>query len=112
MWKKLTLRRESAAIRKEFIPNSLTLVDMAPPPEFIYVALESLYNDEMHHPEEVKATIDYFEGRLMDYNLPLDRDTYEEEIRSPDSEQYKRLILARDDVYESPRLLVATRNQD
>lgn len=112
MWKKLTLNRESTVLRKEFIPNSLTLVDMSPTPEFIYVALESLYNDEMHHPEEVRATIEYFEGRLMDYNLPLDRDTYEETIRSPESEQYKRLILARDDVYETPRLLFASREQD
>jgi|LauGreDrversion4_2_1035121.scaffolds.fasta_scaffold30478_1 hypothetical protein len=112
MWKKLTLKRESTILRKEFVPNSLTLVDMSPTPEFVYIALESLYNDAMHHPLEVQATIEYFEGRLMDYNLPLDRDTYEEEIRSPESEQYKRLILARDNVYESPRLLVANRNQD
>lgn len=112
MWKKLTLNRESTPVRKEFVPNSLTLVDMSPTPEFVYIVLDSLYNDEMHYPEEVKEVIDYFEGRLLDYNLPLDRDTYEESIRSPESEQYKRLILARDDVYEAPSLLFANREQD
>ena len=109
MLKKLTLRRE---IRQEVKANSLTLVEMSPIPDFVYVALESLYNDQMHYPLEVQATIDYFEGRLLDAGLPLERDAYEERIGSPNSEQYKRLVLARDDVYEKPSLLFATREQD
>jgi hypothetical protein len=92
--------------RHEPVPSSLTLVDMSPPPEYVYIALESLYNDEMHYPEEVGEAIRYFEGRLMDLNLPVDRDTYELTIKSPEPTQYERLTQARDCVEETPSLLV------
>lgn len=74
--------------------NTLTLVDMALTPEQSYLVLEALYETEgLFKPEDTKEVIDYIEARLIDAELPLNLEDYEEEIKSPEHQSWKRVNI-------------------
>lgn len=74
--------------------NTLTLVDMALTPEQAYIVLEALYETEgLFKPEDTKEVIDYIENRLIDSELPLSIEAYQEEIKSPENNNWKNLNI-------------------
>jgi hypothetical protein len=79
--------------------SSLTLVEMAPRPELVYLLIDALYETNgLYEPEATKDAIDYLESKLVECGLPVSQEDYEETIQSPENEQYKRLSLWRDAV--------------
>ena len=74
--------------------NTLTLVDVALTPEQVYIVLEALYETEgLFSPEDTKDVIDYIEDRLIDAELPLNIEEYQEEIKSPENVERKSLNI-------------------
>lgn len=81
--------------------NTLTLVDLSPTPQQVYIMLEALYETEgLFKPEDTKEVIDYLEARLIDAELPLTPEQYEEEIQSPENSTYKQVNLWQDNTKE------------
>jgi hypothetical protein len=64
--------------------TSLTLVDVALEPEMVYTILDALYESVEFSGVEAWDTITYLEDRLLDADLPIAREVYEEQIKSPD----------------------------
>lgn len=63
--------------------SSLTLVDLMPTPEMVYTILDALYADDSLNPDDDLDAIRYIEKRLVEQDLPLTREEYEESIKSP-----------------------------
>ena len=68
-------------------------VDMCIPAEMTYLILDELYQGTMNDPLDIKDAIDYIEGRLLDHELPLTLEEYEEEVRYPTENVWKRINL-------------------
>jgi hypothetical protein len=80
--------------KEQVMANTLTLVDLALTPEQVYLVLGSLYETEgLFSPEDTLDAIRYIEGRMVDAELPLDMDTYQETIKSPETTTYKSINL-------------------
>ena len=76
------------------MPSVLTLVDLSPTPSQAYLMLEALYEaKDLFSVEETMDVINYIEARLIDAELPLTRDVYEEEIQSPENITYKTVEI-------------------
>lgn len=73
--------------------SPLTLVDMYLEPKVIYTILDALYEDTYNTPEDNMEVIDYLEGRLMDLDLPLNRDAYDSESKSPENNTWKQVSI-------------------
>ena len=81
--------------------SSLTLVEMAPTPELVYLLLDTLYETNgLYEPEATLEAIQYLEGKLVECGLPVALEDYETTIQSPENEQYKRLSLWEENVVE------------
>ena len=81
--------------------SSLTLVEMAPTPELVYLLLDTLYETNgLYEPEATLEAIQYLENKLVECGLPVALEEYESEIQSPENEQYKRLSLWEESVVE------------
>jgi len=81
--------------------TSLTLVEMAPTPELVYLLLDTLYETNgLYEPEATLDAIQYLESKLVECGLPVALEDYETTIQSPENEQYKRLSLWEEDVVE------------
>jgi len=81
--------------------SSLTLVEMAPRPELVYLLLDTLYETNgLYEPEATLDAIQYLEGKLVECGLPVALEDYESQIQSPENEQYKRLSLWEENVVE------------
>jgi len=82
-------------------PSSLTLVEMTPTPELVYLLLDTLYETNgLYEPEATLDAIQYLESKLVECGLPVALEDYESQIQSPENEQYKRLSLWEEDVVE------------
>ncbi len=66
--------------------NSLTLVDMSPSPAMVYVIMAALKEYAGHPYPIIDDTIDYIQSRMVDLDLPLEQEVYEETIKSPENE--------------------------
>lgn len=74
--------------------NSLTLVEMAPRPELVYLLLDTLYETNgLYEPEATLEAIQYLESKLIECGLPVALEEYETTIQSPENEQYKRITM-------------------
>jgi hypothetical protein len=74
--------------------NSLTLVEMTPTPELVYLLLDTLYETNgLYEPEATLEAIQYLEGKLVECGLPVALEDYETTIQSPENEQYKRITM-------------------
>lgn len=74
--------------------NTLTLLDLSLTPEQTYIVLEALYETEgLFKPEDTKEVIDYIEDRMIDAELPLSIDEYQDEIKSPENLSRKSVDL-------------------
>lgn len=74
--------------------NSLTLVEMTPTPELVYLLLDTLYETNgLYEPEATLDAIQYLEGKLVECGLPVALEDYETTIQSPENEQYKRITM-------------------
>lgn len=73
--------------------SPLTLVDAYLEPRIIYTILDALYDDTFNKPEDNMEAIDYLEGRLMDLDLPLNRESYESETHSPENNVWKSVSI-------------------
>lgn len=74
--------------------SSLTLVEMAPRPELVYLLLDTLYETNgLYEPEATLDAIQYLESKLIECGLPVALEDYETTIQSPENEQYKRITV-------------------
>jgi hypothetical protein len=81
--------------------SSLTLVEMAPTPELVYLLLDTLYETNgLYEPEATLEAIQYLESKLVECGLPVELEEYETTIQSPENEQYKRIIMYTEAVEE------------
>jgi hypothetical protein len=81
--------------------SSLTLVEMAPTPELVYLLLDTLYETNgLYEPEATLEAIQYLESKLVECGLPVALEEYETTIQSPENEQYKRLSLWEESVVD------------
>lgn len=73
--------------------STLTRVDVSLDAESVYVILDELYQGVCNEPQKLIEIITMLEKHLEDAGLPVDRDTYDDEIglTHPENEQYKRL---------------------
>ena len=69
--------------------SSITLVEMMPTPEMVYTMLDALYRDYSDTPEQDLDAIRYIEKQLIAQDLPLTRDEYEGDIKSPEYNEWK-----------------------
>jgi hypothetical protein len=76
--------------------TSLTLVDVALEPEMIYNILDALYDDTYNNALDNLDAINYLEARLLDNDLPLERETYEETIKSPEYSSWREFNIFED----------------
>ena len=68
-------------------------VDLCITAEMAYLILDELYQGSMNDPLDIKEAIDYIEARLLDYDLPLNLEEYEEQVRYPTENVWKRINL-------------------
>lgn len=81
--------------------NSLTLVEMTPRPELVYLLLDTLYETNgLYEPEATLEAIQYLESKLIECGLPVALEEYETTIQSPENEQYKRITMYNEAVLE------------
>lgn len=81
--------------------TSITLVEMTPTPELVYLLLDTLYETNgLYEPEATLEAIQYLESKLVECGLPVALEDYEATIKSPENEQYKRLSLWEESVVE------------
>jgi hypothetical protein len=81
--------------------SSLTLVEMTPRPEMVYLLLDTLYETNgLYEPEATLEAIQYLESKLVECGLPVALEEYESGIQSPENEQYKRLSLWEESVVD------------
>lgn len=74
--------------------SSLTLVEMAPTPELVYLLLDTLYETNgLYEPEATLDAIQYLESKLVECGLPVALEDYESGIQSPENEQYKSIAV-------------------
>jgi hypothetical protein len=74
--------------------SPLTLVDLSPEPEQVYMLVDLLYETAgLYPPEKTQALIEYLEGRLLDAGLPLTIEEHQGVALSPEFEERKRLVL-------------------
>jgi hypothetical protein len=73
--------------------TSLTLVDVSLEPEMIYNILDALYDDTYNNALDNLDAINYLESRLMDADLPLSRETYEDTIKSPEYVEWREVNI-------------------
>lgn len=69
--------------------SSLTLVELMPTPEMVYTILDALYRDYSDTPDEDLDAIRYIEKHLVEQGLPLTRDEYVSDIKSPEYNEWK-----------------------
>lgn len=77
-------------------PLDTEVVDVTFTARELYTVLESLYFDTANDPYKVLDLIKYLEGRLLDNDLPADRQEFDSNYVNDhsDNEQYKRIIFA------------------
>lgn len=74
--------------------STLTLVDVSLTPEQAYIVLEALYETEgLFKPEDTKDVIDYIENRMIDAELPLSIEEYQDEVKSPEDNTWKSVSI-------------------
>jgi hypothetical protein len=74
--------------------SSLTLVEMTPTPELVYLLLDTLYETNgLYEPEATLDAIQYLESKLVECGLPVALEDYETTLQSPENEQYKRITM-------------------
>lgn len=69
--------------------SSLTLVELMPTPEMVYTILDALYREYSDTPDEDLDAIRYIEKQLVAQDLPLTRDEYSSDIKSPEYNEWK-----------------------
>ena len=76
-------------------PLDTEVVDITLTARDMYLVLSALYFDKANPPLDNLELIKYLEGRLLDNNLPADRQEFDSEYINDhsDNEQYKRIIF-------------------
>jgi hypothetical protein len=79
----------------EIAPIDTLCIDVTLTANEVYTVLESLYFDTSNPPLKVLDIIKYLEGRLLDNDMPADRQEFDSEYvnNHEDNEQYKRIIF-------------------
>lgn len=82
-------------------PLDTEVVDVALTAREMYTVLEALYFDTANDPYKVLDLIKYLEGRLLDNDMPVDRQSFDSEYLNDhsDNEQYKRIIFATEEAH-------------
>lgn len=82
-------------------PLDTEVVDVALTAREMYTVLEALYFDTANDPYKVLDLIKYLEGRLLDNDMPADRQSFDSEYLNDhsDNEQYKRIIFATEEAH-------------
>jgi hypothetical protein len=82
-------------------PLDTEVVDVTFTAREIYTVLDALYFDTANDPYKVLDLIKYLQDRLLDNDMPIDRQEFDSEYLNDhkDNDQYKRIIF---DTEETP----------